>query len=60
MRHLSMANAPLMEVETHLLLSGRLCYVEPSGLTNAFNSSDEVGKMLSGLTKSLRARAMSR
>ena len=52
--HLSVANGSLMELETHLLLLPRLPYLKSSELENALRTTDEIGKMLSGLSKSLR------
>jgi four helix bundle protein len=43
-----------MELETHLLLLPRLSYLRSSELENALSLADEIGKMLSGLSKSLR------
>jgi four helix bundle protein len=54
LHHLSMDNGSLMELETHLLLLPRLSYLSSSELENAFHLTDEVGKMLSGLSKSLK------
>lgn len=54
LHHLSMANGSLMELETHLLLLPRLSYLSSGELENVFHLTDEVGKMLSGLSKSLK------
>jgi four helix bundle protein len=54
LHHLSVANGSLMELETHLLLLPRLSYLRSSELENALSLADEIGKMLSGLSKSLR------
>jgi len=52
--HLSVANGLLMELETHLWLLPRLSYLKSSELENGLRTTDEIGKMLSGLSKSLR------
>ena len=57
LRHLSIANGSLMELETHLLLVARVSYLPSGEMANALSLSDEVGKMLSGLGKSLKGRA---
>src|SRR5439155_1462971 len=54
LHHLSVANGSLMELETHLLLLPRLSYLKSSQLENALRTADEIGKMLCGLSKSLR------
>ena len=54
LRHLSIANGSLMELETHLLLVGRLGYCPENDAEPLFAQCSEVGKMLAGLSKSLR------
>jgi four helix bundle protein len=54
-RHLSIANGSLMELETHLLLAGRLTYLADDDLRHAFSLTAEVGRMITGLTKRLRS-----
>lgn len=54
-RHLSIANGSLMELETHFLIVKRLYKIE-DGLQQALEMTDEMGRMLSGLTKKLKAR----
>jgi four helix bundle protein len=54
LRHLSIANGSLMELETHLLLIGRLGYRPVEEAEPLLTQSSEVGKMLAGLSKSLR------
>src|SRR5438552_2056356 len=56
LHHLSVANGSLMELETHLLLLPRLSYVSSNELERAFTLTDEIGKMLSGLSKSLKGK----
>jgi four helix bundle protein len=55
LRHLSIANGSLMELETHILLMQRL-YRIGSEAQIALAMTDELGRMLSGLTKSLKER----
>ena len=54
LRHLSIANGSLKELETHLLLVGRLGYRAENEAEPLLASCTEIGKMLSGLSKSLR------
>lgn len=54
--HLSIANGSLMELETHLLIAGRLSYAEDRELAPLLAQASEVGKMLNGLVKSLRTK----
>lgn len=56
LHHLSIANGSLMELETHLLIAGRLRYAEDRELTPLLAQTSEVGKMLTGLIKSLKAK----
>jgi len=51
---LSVADGSLMELETHPWLLPRLSYLKSSELENGLRTTDEIGKMLSGLSKSLR------
>jgi len=54
LHHLSMANGSLMELETHLLLLPQLSYLPAEGLEASLRMTDEVGKMISGLSRSLK------
>ncbi|HQR35998.1 MAG TPA: four helix bundle protein [Blastocatellia bacterium] len=54
LRHLSIANGSLKELETHLLLIERLGYRPENDAAPLLIKCNEVGKMLSGLSKSLR------
>ena len=56
LRHLSIAAGSVAELETHLLIARRLSLVTESDVASAFEMLAEVGKMLAGLTKSLRRR----
>lgn len=51
---LSVANGSLMELETHFLIASRLSYFNPADLELAMTMVDEVGRMLSGLTRKLK------
>ena len=54
LHHLSMANGSLMELETHCLIAERLSYVSPTDLSPVLNHAADVGRMLAGLTASLK------
>jgi len=54
LHHLSIATGSIMEVETHLLIAQRLCYVTDADTKPALEMSAEVSRMLSGLTQKLQ------
>lgn len=54
--HLSVANGSLMEVETQLLLSLRMNYLSKEVVAPLFRRTSDVGRMLAGLTRKLKAR----
>lgn len=54
---LAMARSSLQELETQLELTVRLDYKERGEVTTSLQAADEVGRMLTGLMKALRARA---
>jgi len=56
LRHLSIANGSLMELETHLLLIVRLGYRPAGDAELLLVQCSEIGKMLAGLSKSLRSK----
>jgi four helix bundle protein len=56
LRHLSIANGSLKELETHLLIANRLSYLQSSELERTFVLAEEIGRMLSGLTRKLKER----
>jgi four helix bundle protein len=56
LRHLSIASGSLTELETHLLITNKLFYVQMKELEPALGLAAEVGRMLAGLTKSLKSR----
>ena len=55
LHHLSIANGSLIELETHLLIIRRL-YTMETELQVAFAMTDELSRMLSGLTNRLKER----
>ncbi len=55
LHHLSIAKGSLAELETHLLLAIRLGYLAEANAIGLFGLTDEVGRMLSGLSNRLRA-----
>jgi four helix bundle protein len=54
LHHLSIANGSLMEVETHLLLAEKVSLLESQQVNQVLVASAEVGRMLAGLTRSLK------
>jgi four helix bundle protein len=54
LHHLSIASGSLMELETHLLIVTRL-YIPTDEVKHALEMVRELDRMLSGLTKKLRA-----
>lgn len=55
-RHLSIAKGSLTELETHLIVSARLTYISPESLHELLSKTAEIGRMLEGLSRSLRQR----
>lgn len=56
LQHLSIAYGSLMELETHLQIAARLHYLTPDQLAATLKKTEEVGRMLNGLTKSLKTK----
>jgi four helix bundle protein len=56
-QHISIANGSLMEVETLIQIACRLGYVDEKKLNQILAQTDEIGKMLSGLQRSLNPRS---
>lgn len=54
---LSIAYGSLAELETHIQIAERLNYIEKEHSTNLLNKASAVGRMLNGLSKSLRSRS---
>ena len=55
-QHLSIANGSLKELETHLLIAGRLHYVTDDEIIPALEGCTEIGRMLAGLIQKLRQK----
>lgn len=53
---LSIANGSLRELETHVLISSRLGYINGRGTTELIQRAAEVGRLLNGLVNSLRRK----
>ena len=51
--HLRIANASRQEVETQVLIAIRLSYVTETAAASVLQSADEVGKVISGLLRSV-------
>lgn len=56
LRHLSFASGSLKELETQLWIANRLEFVDEPRLDEVLVGTAEVGRMLSGLKRSLRRR----
>lgn len=54
LRHLSIANGSLFELESHLLLAEKRGLLTSSDLTRALTVSAEVGRLLAGLIRRLQ------
>jgi four helix bundle protein len=57
-QHLSIANGSLKELETHLLIAGRLHYVKDDEIVPALESCAEIGRMLASLIQKLRQKRL--
>ena len=55
-QHLSIANGSLAEMETHILIAGRLNYIEDDQVDQILQKSAEVGRMLNGLRRSIEKK----
>lgn len=55
LNHLSIASGSLAELDTHLVLAYRLGYLKTDELTRITSHLEEVGRMLSGLRRSLES-----
>lgn len=55
LRHLSIAHGSLMELETFLEIARRLKYLDDATWRGVSSDAGEVGRMLHGLIRSLRA-----
>jgi four helix bundle protein len=54
--HLSIAHGSLREAETQILIAGRLTYLPQPDVHRLMNLAAQVGKLINGLTNSLRER----
>ena len=57
LHHLSIARGSLAELETHIALAVRLQFVEREKAANVWNMTQEVGKMLSTMIRTLQQKA---
>jgi four helix bundle protein len=56
LHHLSIAYGSLTETETQLLIAGRLAYLEQKKVDHLIEQTNEVGRLLNGLSNSLSAK----
>jgi four helix bundle protein len=57
LRHLAIASGSLAELETQIEISDRLGYISAQEKTSVAALANEVGRMLTGLRRSLRSKA---
>jgi four helix bundle protein len=57
-QHLSFANGSLKELETHLMIAGRLHYVKEDETIPALEGCAEIGRMLASLIQKLRQKRL--
>lgn len=57
LQHLSIACGCLAEVETHILIAGRLNYIDEDQINNVLDKTPEIGRMLHGLRRSIGKKA---
>ena len=57
LRHLSVARGSLAELETHLVIAGRLGLVQREDTLETWGLAQEVGKMLNKLIESLKEKS---
>jgi four helix bundle protein len=55
-QHLSIACGSLAELETHIQIAWRLNYIDKTQLDETINRTVEIGKMLTGLRKSIEKK----
>lgn len=53
LNHLSIAMGSLKELETHILIAAKLEYVTETQISNLMQDCTDLGKMMTGLTRSL-------
>lgn len=54
LHHLSIAHGSLAELETHIEIARRIGYMKPDTTHRLFSQTEEIGRMINGLRKSLR------
>jgi four helix bundle protein len=54
LHHLSIAHGSVAELETHLQIAERLGYLNSGEVQSLLTRSEEIGRMINGLRKSLR------
>jgi len=59
LRHVSIAHGSLMELETQVLIAGRLRYVDAAVVSEVMRRTDEIGRMLTALARRLREKVKS-
>jgi len=57
LHHLSIARGSLLELETHFLIAGRLRYLQADDVQLILKSTDELGRMISGLIHKLKDKS---
>ena len=57
LNHISIANGSLMEVETLIQIASRLGFLTQQQVMDTLSRADEIGKMLSGLHRSLNPQS---
>ena len=56
LRHISVAHGSLMELETQILIAGRLRYLDAQSVNDVLARTDEIGRMRTSLARRLRER----
>ena len=56
LQYLSISYGSLAEVETHVQIAGRLNYINENQINKTLNKTAEIGRMLNGLSRSIRKR----
>ena len=57
LNHLSVAHGSVRELETHAILAGRLKFLEGAEVDALLERASEVGRLVTGLANSLKARS---
>ncbi len=56
LHHLAIAHGSLMELETQVEIAGRLGYAKEDVVADIFRETGDLGRMIHGLARSLKAR----